>query len=274
MGRWPDREVVRVVDKWEEGRDISSMKVVSEREAWGEFTPGQFALLWIPKVDEIPLSPADVKEREQGWEILFTVKVVGEATKVLSDLGIGAPLGLKGPLGRGYELDYRGKVVGVGGGSGAPSVLSALFKAEREGGRGVLLLGAKTVEELPYRDWVGELGVDVRYSTDDGTLGKKGFVTALLEEMLEKELEGDEQFVVCGPEVMMVAVRDMALKRGLNVQFSLERYIKCGIGICDACTISGYRVCRDGPVFPLSTILKMEEFGKVKRGPSGKRELL
>jgi len=269
-----DREVVRILDVWEECRDIFSFKVRSTSERWRGFVPGQFALVWIPKVDEIPLSPADVRETEEGWEVLFTVKVVGEATATLRGLGEGAPLGLKGPLGRGYSLKEGGRVVGIAGGSGAPSVLSALLKSVREGGEGVLLLGAVTEEELPYLSWVEKEGIELLLSTDDGSRGRKGFVTELFEEYLSSREGSDPEgvsFVACGPERMLAALATLAFERGLDIQFSLERYIKCGVGLCDSCSISGLRVCTDGPVFSLEEVLQMDEFGRYRRGPSGRR---
>lgn len=269
-----DREVVRITRRWEECRGMFSFTVRSTSGRWRNFTPGQFTLLWIPKVDEIPLSPADVREIDDGWEILFTVKVVGEATETLSELGEGAPLGLKGPLGRGYSLKEGGRVVGVAGGSGAPSVLSALLKCVRQGGEGTLLLGAVTEEELPYLGWIEKEGVKLHISTDDGSRGRKGFVTELFSEYLEgpggESLE-NTTFIACGPERMLAALAAMAFERGLPMQFSLERYIKCGVGLCDSCSISGYRVCTEGPVFNLEEVLQMEEFGRYRRGPSGRR---
>jgi dihydroorotate dehydrogenase electron transfer subunit len=106
-------------------------------------------------------------------------------------------------------------------------------------------------------------------ATDDGSRGFNGFVPALAEKLLEKHRF--DQIVTCGPEVMMKAVVAAAMKRGIAVQASLERYMKCGIGICDACAFDDRLICVDGPVFTGEQLAASEDFGKWRRDKSGRR---
>jgi len=105
-------------------------------------------------------------------------------------------------------------------------------------------------------------------ATEDGSEGHGGLVT----ELMEAELKGKkfESILTCGPERMMYAVVSSGVKRGIRVQASLERHMKCGFGICGSCVLDsiGLRVCSDGPVFDGTTLLK-SEFGKRKRDASG-----
>jgi len=103
-------------------------------------------------------------------------------------------------------------------------------------------------------------------ATDDGSRGHHGFVTDLLDDALQCDV-----VYTCGPEPMMKKVLDWSLQHDMAMQASLERYMKCGIGICDACAIDGHHVCRDGPVFSRGTLAAMEDFGRRKRAPSGRR---
>jgi len=80
-----------------------------------------------------------------------------------------------------------------------------------------------------------------------------------------------DQILTCGPEAMMRAVVELGSRHGIGVQACLERYMKCGIGLCGQCCIDGHRVCTDGPVFDGETLRKIKEFGKFRRDPSGRR---
>lgn len=89
--------------------------------------------------------------------------------------------------------------------------------------------------------------------------------------MREIDLEAFEMIYVCGPERMIKSIVDFVSNRNINMELSLERNMKCGIGICDSCSIDGFQLCTDGPTFKLSTVLTMKEFGRTKLAESGKR---
>jgi dihydroorotate dehydrogenase electron transfer subunit len=223
-----------------------------------EFRPGQFVMVWVPGVDEIPMALSS------GCSI--TVQKVGDATSTLFQLKPGDMLGIRGPFGNGFPSD--GKILAIAGGVGA-----APMRPLTVAGRGVecFLLGARTENELLF---ASELSEKTRLlaATDDGSFGHHGPVTGLFSKI---DLAGFDRICVCGPEKMMHAIlmhldhEEMA-ERGF---FSLHRYMKCGIGLCGSCCIdpSGLRVCRDGPVFRGDALLQ-SEFGLYSRDASGRRK--
>lgn len=225
-------------------------------------SPGQFIMVWVPKVDEIPMSLSYIGE-EKG----ITVKDVGEATKALISLREGDKLGMRGPFGNSFVMK-EGRILAVGGGSGIATIAPAVELANNKGIPIDVCIGATTKEGLLFRKGL-ERFAEVHVSTDDGSEGFKGFVTELAEDILKKK-EYD-QILTCGPEPMMKKVIDVALARKISVQASLERYMKCGIGVCDSCAFGYYLVCTDGPVFTGDKLINVEDFGKFRRASSGKK---
>ncbi len=219
--------------------------------------PGQFVMVWVPGVDEVPMglsSPSSI-----------TVQKVGDATAALFLMQEGDRIGIRGPYGNGFSVS--GRTLVVAGGVGASPLLPLV-----EGGRvDTFLLGARTATELLFVDRIRS-AASLMVATDDGTAGHHGFVTGLLSRM---DLADFAHICVCGPEVMMAAVlaildREGCAERG---QFSMNRYMKCGVGLCGSCCTDPYglRVCRDGPVFS-GNILLDSEFGRYARDASGRRQ--
>jgi len=128
-------------------------------------------------------------------------------------------------------------------------------------------LGARTKAELFFQKRMEDAGAELIIATDDGSCGEKGFVT----NCFSKDLKTIQRAVTCGPEVMMVKVVDACMEHNVHVQASLERYMKCGVGICDACNCGGALICRDGPVFDGKRLARLNDFGKCKRDISGKK---
>ncbi|MCS7123922.1 MAG: dihydroorotate dehydrogenase electron transfer subunit [Candidatus Bathyarchaeota archaeon] len=232
--------------------------------------PGQFLMLWIPGVDEIPLSVFHV-DRERAL-VYVAVKRVGEATKALHTMKVGDWVGVRGPFGKNFTL-RGGKVLMVGGGVGiAPLTFLAKELADRKFSKTVAVVGAKTKEELIFLDklkrFCGEK--NVLAATEDGSYGVKGLASTLAESVMTQE--GFDVVYACGPEPMLRAVLDYAEKGGFYFEASLERLMRCAIGICGSCVIGGYRVCRDGPVFNIHQLKTVKgEFGVWKRDFNGKR---
>lgn len=224
-----------------------------------EFQPGQFVMVWVPGVDEIPMALSSANS--------ITVQKVGDATTALFDLEPGRKIGVRGPLGNGFTKAE--KVLAIAGGLGAAPILP-LARADSVM---TLLLGARTENELLFLDQFDEC-TDVLIATDDGSLGHHGFVTALMDDL---NLATYDRIAVCGPEVMMRSVLTKVAEKGLahKAEFSLHRYMKCGVGVCGSCCIdpSGLRVCRDGPVFTGDLLLK-SEFGHYSRDASGRKKNL
>ncbi len=218
-----------------------------------ELIPGQFVMVWIRGVDEIPMA--------LSYENAITVQKVGSATSALFELGECDSVGIRGPFGKGFDV-RKGNILLVAGGLGAAPLAPLAEKAGAEGAKITTLLGAKTKDELLFRKRFEAVG-EVRVATDDGSEGKHGYVTQLLD-----DLKNYNQVYCCGPEPMMKKVLDKVTPS--KAQFSLHRYIKCGLGICGACCVDGLRVCKDGPVFA-GDVLKRTEFGVYRRNECGER---
>ena len=218
--------------------------------------PGQFYMIWLPGVDEFPMSISYI-----GGEMAFTVKRIGKGTTAMHQLKEGDKLWIRGPYGRGFKIEESYALI-IGGGSGMATLGPLIERV-----KGDIIIAARTKDELLFLDRFKDR--DVYIATDDGTAGFKGFATELAKEMMEKK---DYSIIyTCGPEIMMRKIIDMAIEKGRKVQASLERLMKCGIGICDSCTINGYRVCVDGPVFSEKELAKMKDLGMYKRDSSGRR---
>jgi len=221
------------------------------------FEPGQFVMVWVPGVDEVPMAFSSEKS--------ITVQKVGDATGALFDLHAGDVIGIRGPFGNGFTKGE--KMLAIAGGVGA----APLLPLARSDCVMTMLLGARTEKELLFVDKLDEC-TDVVIATDDGTLGQQGFVTTLMDDL---NLGAYDRIAVCGPEVMMRSVFANVDEKGITgkTEFSLHRYMKCGIGICGSCCIdpSGLRACRDGPVFT-GDMLKKSEFGHYMRDASGRKQ--
>ncbi len=109
-------------------------------------------------------------------------------------------------------------------------------------------------------------------STDDGSAGFHGYAPQLAEQLVNENKY--DIIYACGPELMLKPLIELAKRRHIEIQASLERLMKCGIGICDSCSINGYRVCVDGPVFSTQVLFNMRDLGKVRRDASGNKEVL
>jgi len=221
------------------------------------FAPGQFVMVWVPGTDEIPMALSS--------ENSITVQNVGDATGALFGIGEGNKIGIRGPFGNGFSKAE--KFLAIAGGVGAAPLLP-LARADCVM---TLLLGARNESELLFVDMLDEC-TDVIIATDDGSLGQKGFVTQLMDDL---NLAAYDRIAVCGREVMMWTVLSKVDEKGIahKTEFSLHRYMKCGVGVCGSCCIdpSGLRVCRDGPVFTGDKLLK-GEFGHYMRDASGRKK--
>ena len=131
-----------------------------------------------------------------------------------------------------------------------------------------IINGARTASELLYQKRFKEM----RLCTEDGTVGFKGTTVDLLAELLKKQRF--QKVYTCGPEKMMYKVVELCKRYSIECEVSLDRYIKCGFGVCGQCDCSGLRVCIDGPVFNTKGLSKMEDFGKVIIKKTGERVII
>lgn len=220
--------------------------------------PGQFVMAWIPGMDEKPFCIAGEKP------LKLSIANVGPFSKKMHELKKGDFVWIRGPFGKGFSL--RGKrVIMVGGGYG---VAPLRFLEEKARGKGIgvtFIMGAKTYEELMNAPKAKTTII----CTDDGSKGEKGFVT----QQLEKALKNSKPDCVyaCGPERMLVRVRDVCERENVECQLSLERFMKCGFGLCGQCSAGGLMVCKDGPVFTGKELKGIGDFGKSRLDATGKR---
>ncbi len=231
--------------------------------------PGQFLMLWIPGVDEIPLSILDAKDEL----VSVVVKKVGEATSALHKKKVSGLIGVRGPFGNSFTMK-ESKILMVSGGTGTAPILFLGKKLASRATRLVFVIGAKTRDELLFvnesKRLFGKGKMHVIVTTEDGSYGVKGLATTPLQSLLAKERFGT--VYTCGPELMMLKVFDLAEKYGVALEASFERLMRCAIGLCGSCVIGKYRVCRDGPVFTTEHLREItNEFGISKRDFNGRK---
>jgi len=227
-----------------------------------EAEPGQFIMVWVPRHDEVPMALSYV-DGLKG----FTSHAQGETTNALSEFKAGDRIGIRGPLGNSFDIKGK-RILFVAGGTGIASVIAAMEAAAKGGRKVVTALGAKTKDELIFVKRAEKAG-EVHLATDDGSEGFSGFASTLGERLLESHKF--DQVITCGPEVMMKKIVDAASMKRLPVQASVERFMKCAVGICDACAFGDRLVCVDGPVFSGEFLAGCEDFGRYRRDESGRR---
>ncbi len=222
-------------------------------------SPGQFVHLRIgagrPEILRRPFSV----HRASGERIEILYQVLGAGTTRLARAGDGdEELDAVGPLGHGWDIapDVSHALVVTGGLGAAPMGMLVERLAER-GVATVVAMGAPTAERLVARELFERLARAVVLSTDDGTAGRKGFVTALSGELLARG--GFDVVFTCGPEQMQRVVARQARDAGVSCQVSLERLMACGIGACLSCVVTTStgrkRACVEGPVFDAEEVV-------------------
>lgn len=250
----------RVVERRPETHDSVTLRLEPVGSALAPFRPGQFTMLYGRGVGEIAISISGDPGASDG-SLTHTIRDVGAISRALSQAGPGDVIGARGPFGTSWGLDTAlgHDLVIVAGGVGlAPlrPVLLGALAARESYGRIVLVVGARSPEEFLFRDqldeWVAAPGIDVMLTIDqyaDGWSGPVGFVTEPL-----GRLEVDPRRTIaflCGPEPMMRFSANVLLGKGVapgDIRVSLERNMKCGVGLCGHCQLGPLLVCRDGPV--------------------------
>jgi len=235
---------------------------------WPGSAPGQFAMLSpgatgaAPRFDPLlprPMAVYRAAPEPGGAAVEILYKVSGRGTQLLADAQPDERVRLVGPLGTGFPLPAAGqRALLVGGGTGIAS-LHDLAAAARARGPVVVLLGARSAGDLMGREDFAALGVELRLATEDGSAGRRGLVTALLEEALAEPGAGDDLVYACGPTPMMRRAAELAAERGRRCVVSLENRMACGFGVCLGCAVpragGGFAlVCRDGPVLDAGAI--------------------
>ena len=256
----PKLAVIEKVKK--ETKDVKTFWFKTEEEI--EFVPGQVIMVSVFGFGE---STFGIIPTENRGVYEFSAKKVGTVTNKLFKMGRGDWIGIRGPFGNGYPVEkMEGKnVIIIGGGIGIPPLKSLLLHIlkNREKYRDVeIYYGARTPEDIVYRkefeDWMKKKDLKVEVTVDKGNKkwkGNTGVVTTLLENLEVK----NSIICACGPPVMLKFVTMKLLEIGAkkeNIYISMERLMKCGVGMCGHCNIGKFYVCKHGPVF---TLKKLEE---------------
>ena len=237
--------------------------------------PGQFVNLWIPRVDEKPMSIA----YDNGKEFWLTIFAVGNFSGAMHTLKVNDYVGIRGPYGKPFAFNKGKRLVMMAGGYGAAPLYNLTMKAVEQGCKVDFVIGARSKAHLLYIERIKKLkNVQLHIATDDGSAGIKGYNTVILEDLMAKAKlkKGVSQKIdcvyACGPELMMKKISDMCYANSINAQLSIERYMKCGFGVCGQCCVdpTGERMCMEGPVVDNVRARKISEFGKYHRDKTGK----
>jgi len=229
--------------------------------------PGQFLMLWIPNVDEIPLSIM----KTEGSKVSVSVKQVGVATRHMHKMKGGETIGVRGPFGNSFS-QTSGKALLVGGGTGTAPLIFLAKQLQARKKQFAFVVGAKTKTELLFLNDLNQISSEqsIIATTEDGTYGLHCCVTKPLVSLLAEQQF--DMIYTCGPELMVSKIFNLAEHYNVPLEASLERLMRCGIGLCGSCVIGKYRVCRDGPVFNSKQLREFKnELGISKLGFDGTR---
>ncbi|MGL4669949.1 MAG: dihydroorotate dehydrogenase electron transfer subunit [Methanobacteriaceae archaeon] len=237
--------------------------------------PGEFVMVWNFK-NEKPMSVSGIDKENK--EISISIKNVGEFTNDIHKMKVGDKIGIRGPYGNGFNIenlknkDVEGKnskILAIGGGIGMAPILGFVKEAVSQGLDVDVICAAVTKDELLFLEKLESAGANILTCTDDGTCGYKGYATHRTSDLIKSSYYN--MAVVCGPEIMMKATFDLLEEAGVPGQFSMERYMKCAIGLCGQCCVDneGWRICVEGPVFTSEDMKKITEFSKYSRASSG-----
>lgn len=232
--------------------------------------PGQYVMIWIPGLDEVPMSLSYMNKLSLSG---VSVEKVGEATEELHKRTVGDIIGVRGPFGN-YFKPIKGKVVLIGGGTGLVPLIPLAEVLKDLGSTFVFVTGFKTEKDIFFLDRLRRTLPDAEgrlfIVTEDGSYGAKGLPTDILRDLLAKE--SFDLIYTCGPELMMRAVFEIAEERNTPIQACLERLIRCSVGVCGSCVIGRFRVCKDGLVLSSEQLREViDEFGRFKRDFDGKK---
>jgi NAD(P)H-flavin reductase len=229
------------------------------------FAPGQFNMLYVFGVGEIPISISGDPTKPKM--LVHTTRVVGTVTQAMRRLKRGDVVGVRGPFGSSWPVEEAqgNDVTIVAGGIGLAPLRPALYHilSHREKyGKVVLLYGARAPEDILYRDevsqWRAHFDLDVYVTVDRATgkwRGNVGVVTTLIPRAPFDPLS--TVAMICGPEVMMRFTALELQKRGVGsdtIFVSMERNMKCAVGFCGHCQFGPTFICKDGPVFRYSRV--------------------
>jgi NAD(P)H-flavin reductase len=249
-----------LTDRTAETADSATLRLAPAAEPLAPFRPGQFTMLCRPGIGEVAISVSGDPAAGDG-SLTQTIRDVGAVSGALCRARPGDLIGVRGPFGSTWDLDpARGDdLLIVAGGVGLaplrPVLLSALAR-RRDYRRVTLIAGARAPAEFLFRgqlsNWAQTPGLAVELTIDQAAAGWAGTVGFVTEPLRRLDLDpARTSAFLCGPEIMMRLCARMLLSQGLaasQIQVSLERNMKCGVGLCGHCQLGPLLLCRDGPV--------------------------
>ena len=262
-------KVVRVVRRT---RDLSDTWTLDLASADGgplmQYAPGQFTMMYAFGVGEIPVSISG--DASDATKLVQTVRAVGKVSEAITRLSAGDVLGLRGPYGTAWPVaeGYGRDVVVVAGGLGLAPLRPALYQLQaerRQFGKLVLLYGTRRPEDILFRRqlaaWRRQLDMEIEVTVDHANTewrGNVGVVTKLIPRLGIDA--ANAMALVCGPEIMMrfaaSALHDIGVAENA-IHLSLERNMKCAIGLCGHCQFAGSFVCKDGAVMRYDKVRRL-----------------
>jgi len=260
--------------------EITAIKRFTDKEKWFEIKlpggrslghqPGQFVQVSLFGAGEAPISVTSSPTREGSFELC--VREVGMLTKIFHNLKVGSTIGIRGPYGKGFDVEsFKGKdILIIGGGIGIVplrSLINYVIDNRKDYGRLIILYGAKTSDEFLYPDelkqWEKSKDIEYHVTVDQGTSewkGNTGVITTLIPG-LDLDLANTITAVVGPPIMYKFVLMSLKTKRipDENIYLSLERRMKCGVGKCGHCQINHSYVCQDGPVYHYPELKHLQE---------------
>ncbi|MBY9014470.1 MAG: dihydroorotate dehydrogenase electron transfer subunit [Candidatus Lokiarchaeota archaeon] len=250
-------DIVKIESITQHSPEIKSITVRNSRIA-DAYKPGMFVILWLPDVDFLPMSISSINDDL----IEVTFKKIGEGTSKLFDLTEGDSIGIRGPFGNAFNYEDSKNILVVGGGMGIAALTSLIETLKQNKSNVQVAIGAKDEDSLIFAERLLRLIPNTMCTTEDGSVGKKCVVTNPVEDLINNE--NFDLIITCGPEIMMKKVFELANSKNIEIQASLERKMKCGLGICGSCCIGANNntpVCKDGPIFNSDQLKSFPKFG-------------
>jgi NAD(P)H-flavin reductase len=255
----------RIADTRRETHDTVTLELESLDRRGLPFAPGQFTMVGPLGVGDVPISISGHPGRPQ--HLVHTIRDVGGVTRTLCQASEGDILAVRGPFGVGWRVSdgTGGDIVIVAGGVGLAPLRSAVIEvvaSRQEYGRVSVLYGARTANDVLFgadlAAWASDAGVQVAVTVDRASTAWTGRVGLVTELVSWATFEPARTLaLVCGPEVMMRYVAGELTARGVppeRIRLSLERNMRCGVGLCGHCQLREYLICVDGPVFSLDAV--------------------
>jgi len=258
----------RVLRRRRETHDTCTLELEPLDTDGMAFRPGQFNMLYVFGIGEVPISISG--DPAQPDRLVHTIRAVGPVSTALCARKAGDVIGVRGPFGSAWPVEAAEgyDVVVMAGGIGLAPLRPAIYHLlQHRGHYGnlVLLYGARTPRDLLYvrelERWRGRFDVQVEVTVDHagaGWFGHVGVVTTLLP---RAHFDPEETIAfVCGPEIMMRFAAKALMERGVapeRIYLSMERNMKCAIGLCGHCQFGPVFICKDGPVFDFARVARL-----------------